>query len=379
MALITLATDGADPQPVIGGAISLPRVGVWHAELQVDTDIEDLEGQVVVISVNGGELYLAGVATRALPYEGVTQVHVVAGGGGAQMAATPKFYVNPTAGAVLADLAKDMGTTVSDTADALSDEFTAWTTIAGPVGAQLTELLRPLGAAWRILPDGTLWAGVESWPASDVDPEDWQPTGYDHINGVLDLGMVAPTLLPGTTIGSDLVRIDRVEHVIDAGSVRTRAWVPRDNRLPAAGEVDTLAPRLSRDFAAVGRGSLTPVDFLALYLGTTKSQANQTFDIQPEDGRLPSMSGVPIRHGFPGLTVTVDNGATVLVGWRNGDPREPYCALWGGGETVQSIMMGAANLVAAQHGVVLAKCVDTFTGLPHFALAGTSLTVMAKE
>ena len=65
MALVTIATATGAEQPVLSGVVSLPRVGVWHAELRVDSDV-DFEGVSVTISVNGGELELVGVVTMAL-------------------------------------------------------------------------------------------------------------------------------------------------------------------------------------------------------------------------------------------------------------------------------------------------------------------------
>ena len=311
-----------------------------------------------------------------------------------QRSPTPKFYSGGSVGTVLADLARDVGETLAD--GGITGDLNGWTTIRAPAGRQLTELLRPIaGAVWRILPDGSLWTGVEAWPASDVGSDDWQPLGYDHWNGVLELGMLAPTLLPGTTLGSDQVRIDRVEHRIERDSVRTFAWVPRDNRLGAGGEADTTAPRLDRDFAAVGRGAMTPFDFLALYAGTVKGQKAQTFQVQPDDERLPIMSDLPVRNGIPGMEVTVSPGAQILIGWRNGDPREPYCALWGGGAsdpttkitlkvdellvTSGKIQLGADLLQPATEGLVLGQCPDPFTGATHFALGGASSVVMAKK
>jgi hypothetical protein len=397
MALVTIATDGGAEQPVISGVISLPRVGVWHAELRVDSEI-DFDSAAVTISVNGGELDLVGVVTRALQYEGVNQVRIVGGAAGMQRSPTPKFYGGSSVGPVLADIAGDVGETISDADSGGVTEggLHAWTTIRAPAGRQLTELLRPIaGAVWRILPDGSLWAGIETWPVSEVGDDDWQPLAYDHWNGVLELGMLSPTLQPGTTLGSDKVRIDRVEHRIDRDSVRTFAWVPRDNRLGAGGEQDTAAPRLDRDFAAVGRGAMTPFDFLALYAGTVKGQKGQTFQVQPDDERLPIMSDLPVRNGIPGMEVTVSPGAQILIGWRNGDPREPYCALWGGAGgdattkiilkvdellvTSGKIQLGADLLQPATEGVVLGQCPDPFTGATHFALGGASTVVMAKK
>lgn len=377
MSHVSLATTDADPQRVIGGTLALPRIGVWHAEVKVDadTDVTLTPGAAAKIEVNGGELDLVGTIIRAVEYQGVTQVRVVAGGGGLQIPATPKFYGPGKVGDVLTGTLLDSGDVVSADADAgmLGAALSSWTTIKAPIGRQIAELLRPIdGAAWRFLPDGSLWVGPETWPDTDVADDAWQTLDYDHWNGILKLGVLSPTLLPGTTVGG--FRIDRIEYTIAGDKITAQAWEPRDE-----------GARIDRDIAALGRGAVRPFDFLALYTGVTSAQSGQAFDIKPDDDRLPGMSKVPIRHGFPGLTVTVANGAKILVGWQNGDPRLPYCALWGGGETVQAatmvadkIQLGADGLVAAQNGVVLGLCVDPFSGATHFALGGASVSVMAK-
>ncbi len=331
MSLVTVFSDASDQKRVVTGVISMPRQGVWHADLFVDSDDQFDVGTGVTIGMNDGAQFLNGTVARALLYQGMQQVRVVAGAGGMQAAAKPRFYQQPAAADVLADLAKDAGETLADDVDLGGAQFDAWTTIASTVGRQLAELIRPIaGCIWRITADGKLWVGSETWPASDVSDDEWATLDYDHWRGVIRLGMLAPTLLPGTVLGQE--KIDRVEHHIDRDTVRTLAWVFRDG--PAG---------VDQDFQAVARAASRPFDFFPLYAGTTKAQNQQTFDVQPDDDRLPLMTGVPIRNGIPSLLVTVPPGARVLVGWDGGDPRAPFCALWGGGEKGTSLIYGGAS------------------------------------
>ena len=379
MSLITISVGDSDPQPVISGTICLPRIGTWHLDIKVDSDVDIAEDSPALVSINGGELDLYGTVTRAIEYQGVTQVRVVGGDAraddlgarGLQRLSKPKHYTKPTVGGVLADLLADSGNVLSGdstTKAAVAVDIAGWTTVASPAGRQIAELLRPLGLSWRMLPAGSVWVGFEEWPASDIADDDFQTLEYDHWNGIITFGLLSPTLLPGTTIGG--YRADRVEMTIEGDSVKARVWEPRED-----------GARIDRDFAALGRGSSRPFDFYGLYPGEVKAQSDQAFDVQPDDSRLPAMGRLPIRHGLPGITVQVEPGAKVrvLVGWQGGDPRLPYCALWGGTEGFTQVQIGGPGLVAAQHGLVLAKCIDTFTGTPHFALGGTSKTVLAKE
>ena len=374
MSLVTVFADANDQKRVVEGRISLPRIGVWHAAFSVDSDDQFSEGDAVTIGINAGAQFLNGTVTRALLYPGMQQLRVVGGAGGMATVTKPKHYNGPTTADVISDMAKDAGETVSGDSDpGVSNP--GWTSIAATFGRQLAELISPIdGCAWRVLPDGTLWVGVEQWEASDVADEEWVTLGYDHLNGIIDVGMVAPTLLPGTTFGQE--KIDRVEHNISGDIVRTAAWVWRG--APAG---------LDHDFQAIARAAPRPFDFFALYAGTTKAQDGQKFDVQPDDPRLPTMGKIPIRNGIPGLQIKVQNGSSVLIGWDGGDPRRPYCSLWGGGEnptslslTAKTISLGADGLDSdPQNGVVHGTYVDPFTGATAFALGGTSQVVFVKK
>lgn len=336
MALVTIAVDGGDPQRVISGSIVFPRVGVWHLEVKVDSDIDLAEDAPATVSVNGGELDLFGTVTRAIEYQGVTQLRMVGGDAtadatglrGLQRLATPKYYAGGAdPGAVLADLLGDCGNVLSSAASlAGAPSAASWTTIRASIGRQVAELLG--GVPWRMQPDGSVWAGEETWPATAIADEDWQTLGYDHWNGIITFGLLSPTLLPGTTIGG--YRADRVEMTIAGDSVTANVWEPRDD-----------GARIDRDLLALGRGSVRPFDFFALYGGVLKGMdvGAQTFDIQPDDDRLPLFSKLMIRNGIPGLTVDVVAGAKMLVGWSGGDPRRAYCATWDGSETVNTIKL----------------------------------------
>lgn len=382
MSLVTVFSDPSDPKRVVTGLIALPRIGVWHADLFADSDDQFDVGTAVTIGMDDGAQSLEGTVTRALLYQGMQQVRIVGGAAGMQSAGKPKFYSGGTTDDVMKDLASDAGETLADDNDPGSS-LPAWTTITATVGRQLAELIRPLdGVVWRIRADGKLWVGAETWPDSDVPDDEWATLDYDHWNGVLHLGMLAPTLLPGTVLG--LEKIDRVEHRIDGGAVRTSAWVLRDG---PGGVVD-------HDFQAVARSTARPFDFFAMYPGTMKAQDRQKFDIQPDDDRIPTLAGISILNGLPSFESTVATGARMLVGWGGGDPRSPYCALWGGGETTSAmtikvgtltivadmIKLGAADLDQdpANTPVVLGKYIDPFTGATAFALGGCSGSVLAK-
>lgn len=107
---------------------------------------------------------------------------------------------------------------------------------------------------------------------------------------------------------------------------------------------DSITTSLRRIVEAfVGRR----LDHLALYPAVVVQQrADGTLDLSPEDARVPSCQGVPIRLGIPGVTVTVPTGGRVLLGYANGDPSRPYASLWESGTVTQISVNGGTAKVA---------------------------------
>lgn len=220
MALVT--ANGAG---VVSAVITMPRVGAWHAELVVDSDAGVVGA--CTLAIDGG-LTLNGTAKRAGVWQDTTFVRLVGGAGGLGKTARPQHYRSVSIRTVLQDLARASGELIAATADAavLATQLVYWTTVAQPVSDVLGRLMadpRVAGAAWRILPDGTLWVGRESWPdARLADVIDYQRIAEAPHEGKAELGFEAPRLLPGQALGAR--RVSAVEHTVRDGSVRTLAW-----------------------------------------------------------------------------------------------------------------------------------------------------------
>lgn len=89
-----------------------------------------------------------------------------------------------------------------------------------------------------------------------------------------------------------------------------------------------------------------------LYPSTVEGQASDgSLDLLPDDESIRGngLSAVPIWHGLPGVTVRVPNGERVLLGFRNGDPTQPYAALWEPG-SVDSIEIAGSGPEVARKG-----------------------------
>lgn len=114
------------------------------------------------------------------------------------------------------------------------------------------------------------------------------------------------------------------------------------------------------------------LDHLALYPAVVVQQRSDgTLDLSPEDPRVPSCQGVPIRLGIPGVTVTVPSGGRVLLGYANGDPSRPYASLWESG-TVTRITINGGTAKVARMG-------DATNAHTHTVVIGGSTYVTSSE
>lgn len=209
---------------VYRGVVSLPRVGAWHADLEVDTT-DALTGAV---AMEAGGITFRGTVSRGASYLGVAHVRVVGGADGLRKRAKPVHYVHPQVRTPLGDLLRAAGETLSATVlpAILNRQLEAWTVLDAPIGEQLSVLVaRALGdgVAWRVLADGTVWVGVETWPAAGIADDAFRELGRSPVDDSLELGLDGAVLLPGTTL--DGRRIDYCEHILEDGELRTRAWV----------------------------------------------------------------------------------------------------------------------------------------------------------
>jgi hypothetical protein len=158
--------------------------------------------------------------------------------------------------------------------------------------------------------------------------------------------------------------------------------------------------RLTRAIYAVVKSAFPRIDYLGLYRAVVVVQSSQDakkndmalLDVIPDDPRLPSMGGIPLRLGLPGARVEVKSGTHVLIGWSAGDPSQPYATLWDVNDPAVSITINAekiflggkpvaegGTLIEQTDGFVHGRGIDAFTGKPFFALGSTSKKVIGGK
>jgi hypothetical protein len=209
--MVTLQLPSSEILHVTSGQVLLPRTGVWLADLRVN-DQDALTDRLVM---KLGAVAMPSAVAKAELIGGMTEVRLVGGAGGLGEPARPKHYHRPLVRHVFADLLRDSGEVqaAASTPAVLSKDLEAWTTLGLSTGAMLASLCRVAGSDvnWRVLADGTVWIGIETWPDSPVDARTIESDGA---NAASIIGTDIPGLWPGTLLGGR--RVDYVRHDLEA-------------------------------------------------------------------------------------------------------------------------------------------------------------------
>ncbi len=202
------------------GILCMPSYGAWHLRATVDADVvADVTG-ARSIAIEGGAT-LSGTSVRVGESDGRFEVWIVGGKGLLGTELVGKFYSASPSKTVATDIATESGETLSATADAatLATLQAKWMRASGTAGRALGALTGILGVPWRILDDGSIWIGPETWPAYTADVDVIDVCGMDDKIVIADetLG-----LRPGMSL--DGRNVSYVQHTISPESLRTEAW-----------------------------------------------------------------------------------------------------------------------------------------------------------
>lgn len=208
--------------PVIEVKASLPRVGVWLADVSVDS-AEALSGKVT-LSLDGFDM--VGTVRRGGVTSDVGNYRVVGGAAGFGQAAKPKAYNNTSARIIAQDLLGDAGEALSSSVDPslLARLLPSWVTLAAPTGFQFAQLVQTLQAeAWRMAPDGTVWLGNETWPVES--PDTLNVSAIDlRLNRFKVTLTDGAMVMPGTCYQVADNRVSYVKVASEGGRLEAEVW-----------------------------------------------------------------------------------------------------------------------------------------------------------
>lgn len=326
-------TATANGKDVLNLVITEPRVGIWSAELDVDS-AEPLTGRVALL-VDG--VTWVGTAMRGDVASERAHARVVGGAGRLGLVLPARFYVSVTFGTVLADLMKETGEKLAATTDnaVLIKRVDRWTRSYATAGQSLRQLADDAGVVWRVLRDGTIWLGKETWPAAVVEHEqtDSQPG-----RGSITIAPEAPTLAPGTTFQSKQVSVVHT---------RVHAEGSRQEALFEDGAGSALGRGMG-EFAAIVESCVgNRIDYSRRYPAKVLGQAGDgSLELLADHPKVRGngITRVPIRHGLPGVRVKVNVGSYVELFFEEGDPKRPAAGLWPDGSSCSEISIVAPTV-----------------------------------
>jgi hypothetical protein len=319
---------------VYWGELRIPRIGAWDGDFGVAREgAENVSGAV---EIRIGSRTWKGTARRSGENKGVLHVRVVGGAGGLASVLPAKAYQGVPVRIPLEDLLREAGETLAATSDAatLGVVLSKWNRREGHAGMALASLLEASGASWRVLADGSVWIGPETWPAASL-------VDYGYVEqapgaGAIEIIATDPTVYPGEMFRDQ--RVSVVTHRLDGRRIRTRILTEETQK----------ADRLKDALLGVVRSAFPSLDFLASYPARVVTQnSDGTLELVPDDARLASLSNVPIRYGVPGVTAKVPAGSRVLLGFAGGVPSLPIATVWESGEPTEIVIGPGASQPAA--------------------------------
>ena len=296
--------------------IKMPYRGVWFAELMVDAD--DPASVTGAVTIEVGTTRLVGTALRpGADPGGQTMVKVIGGAGRLTEGIPPAAYVSTSVADVVGAILSLVGERLSTKSDAdtLSKPLARWNRGRGDAGSCLSAVAKANGFVWRMLDDGTVWVGNDTFADAGAD--------IDTVASTPDQGTIEAAddelvLRPGQSYKGS--KIYEVESVIGAKSTRSTLTTTEGGGRIARAD----AARAKRQLEEAG------YPFAKTYAGIVTSQnGDGTVEVKIDDGKdVHSQSRVPLRHGLPGVTkLELEARAEVVLGFDDGDPQKPYAAL----------------------------------------------------
>lgn len=311
-------SSSVNGRAVIAAEIVLPLTGNWSIDLQLDST-EKLTGEATLDSEG---VTFVGTAVRPVIEGGRSLARIVGGAGGLHRQLGATNYVNTTVRGVLSDAIREAGERLSGTSDAgiLGAALSRWERAAGEAWEAIAAVVEHAGANWRMLADGTIWVGRDTWPEQKLES-----VHIDRSNpAVIELAPERPDLRPGVTFQGEKIRL--VVHYLST-KLRTEAYV------------QSLADTFAALFAPLRRA----IDYSRLYPARVSRQnADGTVQVVADDPAIKGagLDKVPIRLGVPG-SVLISSGQRVLIGFASGDPSRPFAVSWER-DAVDELRLGSA-------------------------------------
>ncbi len=302
--------------------LSMPRVGVWTLDAITQSVVAPITAPQKV-AVGFGDLSLVGTTVRGGSWRGSEYIRIMGGLGGLGKDTTPQGFLQVPLSVIVQSVLAAAGETLSPTVTPASlptlfRPTARWMVRREPVSTALTRLAEKAGATWRVLPDGTIWIGIDLYRPQSITGAtlmDQHPEQGEEYYGV-----VSPALLPGASLLSQATLtprpVSRVDYDIDLPACRMTVWY-EDNPLA---QHDRLIQPLANIVTALTEDLRYRGDFPCLIVA---QNPDRSLEVQPEDTSLPGMSSVPMMFGTPATTASLVGGRAIMA-FENGSPDAPF-------------------------------------------------------
>ncbi len=206
-----------DGRPVTGAKVTFPAKGAWHARVSL------VEGAApagrVVLEADGLALSGTVLAGRSGVFRGAPSALIVGGAGGLSRQVPAKGYRAPLARQIAEDVLGTVGEVLSASSsdpNTLAVTFPHWVRLRAEMASIALELLcTQLGAAWRVVDDGSIALGPDTWSTSSWAGE---TISSDESSARATLAGEDMSLRPGTILEGRRVRL--VEYSFSSRAVR---------------------------------------------------------------------------------------------------------------------------------------------------------------
>ena len=199
--------------------LQFPLRGRWTARLEVNELEENLVSKPCVLEEDNGSRLICNVVSQR---SGSDVVYVAGGSSGLRNEASAKSFKDATVKAILSDTLGNIQLSKTSPPGVMNTRLPFWTRLRSYVSRALDDLGDSVKANWRVLDDGSVWFGAESYPKLD----DFSATVMD-MNGADETLLVAPDdirLRPGFTWRGH--EVGEVEHAFNRNEpLRTTIWL----------------------------------------------------------------------------------------------------------------------------------------------------------
>lgn len=208
---------------LLEGRISVPRCGAWHADLSIDgTSVPTGTLSLVV----GSQTFSCTALARPATYAGTSYLRVVGGKGGLPKQVPAQQFVGTDGKTIVSQTLSAVGESLSSTSS-LGMGVDSWNRAAGQASTALSKFANAAGLSWRVLVDGTVWVGSETWPNAGLNPSSYIQSDNFPSEAFIEIALEDPTLLPGTLFLNR--RVSMVVHDVGSDGSRTKVWFEGDS------------------------------------------------------------------------------------------------------------------------------------------------------